>query len=99
MYIGKIVNIDLDNLQIFEKVYTLKKGTIFLARDGVLHNQIKADFVKILKHVKSRKDTDLREYVEVQNYENKNFIKKELDKEENNIETAKKEIPKNTNRK
>jgi len=84
MYIGEVVNIDLDNLQIFENVYTLKKGTIFLARDGVLHNQIKADFVKILKHVKTKKDTDLKEYIEVQNDENKNFIKKELDKEDNN---------------
>ena len=99
MYIGEVVNIDLDNLQVFEKVYTLKKGTIFLARDGVLHNQIKADFIKILKHVKSRKDTDLKEYIEVQNDNNKNFIKKELDKEENSIEHIKKEIPKNTNRK
>lgn len=80
MYIGKC-NIDLIGHAIFEKTYDLKKDAIFIAKDGVLHNDIKAKNVSILKIITSKPDTELEEYLVFENEENKKWIDIELNGE------------------
>lgn len=80
MYIGKC-NIDLIGHNVFEKTYDLKKDSIFIAKDGVLHNDIKAKNVSILKIVTSKPDTELEEYIVFENEENKKWIDIELNGE------------------
>ena len=80
MYIGKC-NIDLIGHNVFEKTYDLKKDSIFIAKDGVLHNDIKAKNVSILKIITSKPDTELDEYLVFENEENKKWIDIELNGE------------------
>lgn len=84
MYIGK-ANIDLINHKVFEKEYNIKKDERFIARDGILFNEYRAELITILKNVKSRTDADVDGYLELENESNKHFIDVELNGE--NIET------------
>lgn len=77
MYIGK-ANIDLINHKVFEKEYSIKKDKRFIARDGVLYNEYRAELITILKNVKSRTDEDVDGYLELENASNKHFIDVEL---------------------
>mgnify|MGYP001151266778 CR=1 FL=1 len=81
MYIGQ-ANIDLINHNIFEKVFSIKKGERFIAKDGILHNDIKAKNVKILKCITSRKDTELEDYLVLENKDNSEWIDIELNGED-----------------
>lgn len=81
MYIGK-ANIDLINHKVFEKEYSIKKDERFIARDGVLYNEYRAELITILKNVKSRDDSDVDGYVELENASNKHFIDVELNGED-----------------
>lgn len=81
MYIGK-ANIDLINHKVFEKEYSIKKDERFIARDGVLYNEYRAELITILKNVKSRTDEAVDGYLELENASNKHFIDVELNGED-----------------
>jgi len=86
MYIG-IANIDLREHSIFEKKYNIKKGERFIAMDGVLHNDIKAKNVSILKIVKDKDDSEMEDYLILENETNSKFIDIEINGE--NVESYK----------
>ena len=82
MFIG-IAKLDLVNHNVFEKQYTIKKGQRFLGRDGILFNEYRAEMIDILKTVDSKDDSYLdKEYLELENDANKEYIDVELNGED-----------------
>ncbi len=78
MFIG-IAKLDLINHNVYEKQYTIKKGQRFLARSGILFNEYRAEMIDILKTVDSKDDSYLdKEYLELENDKNKEYIDIEL---------------------
>ena len=76
MYIGEIIGVKTE-YTIFGKKITLKKGSRFLAKNGILRDDIKAKNVKVLKDI-DKKDSEYTDWVTLENDSNKSYIASQL---------------------
>lgn len=69
-YIGT-ATADLKDIEVFDKKFSFKKDVRFIARDGVLRNQIIAGNIKVLAETKQFDNKDIEGAVVFENEKNK----------------------------
>lgn len=73
MFIAE-ATIDLKNIKIFDKFFNISASKPFLARDGILHEQIKAGNIIILAESSEVDNSFIDDYISFKNENNKNIF-------------------------